>query len=361
MEKGQDLIFTAIVSTKPEIKLEKYKGIEISKIEYNVKDEDITEQLKKMQEQNARLITIEDRKAELGDIATIDFEGFVNGKAFEGGKAEKHELTLGSGSFIPGFEDQVVGMKINEEKEIKVKFPEEYYSKELAGKDATFKVTLHGLKKKELPELDDEFAKDVSEYETLKELKQSIKEDLQKKNKEKEKYEKQDAIMKVLVDNLKVEIPSGMVEFEVENIMKDLEQRMQYQGIKMEQYLKILNKTEEDLKKEYEPQAINSIKSRLILDEIVKAEKLEASEEEIKTKIEEMAKNYGKESNELEKNENIKKYIKESIQTEKVMDFLIENCKETKKEETENKKQTKEKKETKKENAKKEETKKEKK
>ena len=232
--------------------------------------------------------------------------------------------------FIPGFEDQVVGMNINDEKEIKVTFPKEYFSKDLAGKEATFKVKLHELKKKELPTLDDEFAKDVSEFDTLKELKDSIKERLEKQNKEKEKCEKQNAVIKALIEAAKVEIPSGMVELEVENMLKDFEQRLSYQGLKMEQYLKMINHTEEELKKDYEPEAIEAIKSRLALEAVIKAEKLEASEDEIKAKIEEMAKNYGKEAKDLEENENIKNYIKQGIESEKAINFLVENSKEKK-------------------------------
>ena len=325
MEKGQDLVFKATVQTKPEVELGKYKGIEIEKIEYNVKDEDIEKELQDMQDKNSRLVTVDDRAAEDGDTANINFEGFADGEAFEGGKAENHDLVLGSHSFIEGFEEQVVGMKIDEEKEIKVKFPKEYFSKNLAGKDATFKVKLNGLKKKELPALDDEFAKDVSEFDTLKELKASIKERLEKQNKEREKYEKQDAVIKAVVDTMKVDIPSGMIEMETENMMQDMEQRMSYQGLKMEQYLKMIDKSEEDFKKDYEPQAIASIKSRLALEAVIKAEKIEASEKEIKAKVEEMAKNYGKKPEELQDNENLKNYIKQGIESEKAIDFLVEN------------------------------------
>ena len=276
IEKGKDLIFTAIMQTKPEAELGKYKGIEIKKIEYNVTDEDIEHELNHMQEHNSRLISIEDRPVEKGDIATIDFEGFVDGKAFEGGKAQNHDLEIGSNTFIPGFEDQIIGMKIDEEKDINVKFPDEYFSKDLAGKDATFKVKLHEIKKKELPKLDDEFAKDVSEFDTLKELKTSIKEKKQKQNDEKAKYETQDAIIKEVCKNMKVEIPSGMIELEVENMMKDIEQRLSYQGLKLEQYLQMMGKTKEDMQKEYEPQAIEGIKSRLALEAVIKKEKIEA-------------------------------------------------------------------------------------
>ena len=328
IEKGKDLIFTAVMQTKPEAELGKYKGIEIKKIEYNVTDEDINHELGHMQEHNSRLITIEDRPVEKGDIATIDFEGFVDGKAFEGGKAEGHELEIGSNTFIPGFEDQVIGMKIDEEKDINVKFPEEYFSKELAGKDATFKVKVHEIKKKELPELDDEFAKDVSEFDTLKELKADIKAKQEEQNKEKAKYETQDAVIKALCEDIKVDIPSGMIEMEVENMLKDIEQRLSYQGLKLEQYLQMMGKTAEDMKKEYEPQAIDAIKSRLALEAVVKAEKIEATDKEIEEKMKEMAKNYGKENDEeFMKNENVRNYIKQGIESEKAIDFLVENAK----------------------------------
>ncbi len=328
IEKGKDLIFTAIMQTKPEAKLGKYKGIEIEKIEYNVTEEDIEHELGHMQEHNSRLISIEDRPVESGDIATIDFEGFVDGKAFEGGKAEGHELEIGSNTFIPGFEDQIIGMKIDEEKDIKVKFPDEYFSKDLAGKDATFKVKVHEIKKKELPKLDDEFAKDVSEFDTLKELKEDIKQKQQKQNDEKAKYETQEAVMKAVCENVEVEIPSGMVEMEVENALKDMEQRLSYQGLKLEQYLQMMGKTEEDLKKEYEPQAIEGIKSRLALEAVIKAEKIEATDEDIDEKLKEMAKNYGKENDEeFLKNENVRKYIKEGLASEKALEFLVKNAK----------------------------------
>ena len=328
IEKGKDLIFTAIMQTKPEAELGKYKGIEIKKVEYNVSDEDIEHELGHMQEHNSRLITIEDRPVEKGDIATIDFEGFVDGKAFEGGKAEGHDLEIGSNTFIPGFEDQVIGMKIDEEKDINVKFPDEYFSKDLAGKDATFKVKVHEIKKKELPKLDDEFAKDVSEFDTLKELKEDIKNKQQKQNEEKAKYETQDAVIKALCENVKVDIPSGMVEMEIDNMIKDIEQRLSYQGLKLEQYLQMMGKTNEDMRKEYEPQAIEGIKSRLALEAVIKAEKIEATDKEIEEKMKEMAKNYGKEDDkEFLKNENVRNYIKQGIESEKAIDFLLENAK----------------------------------
>ena len=327
MEKGKDVIFTAVVQTKPEVELGKYKGIEIPKVEYKVEEKDIEHELGHMQEHNSRLITVDDRALENGDIATIDFEGFVDGVAFDGGKAEGHELEIGSGSFIPGFEDQLVGMKIDEEREIKVTFPKEYFSKDLAGKEAMFKVKLHEIKRKELPELDDEFAKDVSEFDTLAELKASIKEKIEKNNEQRQKYETEDLAIKAVCEDVKVDIPSGMVEFEVENMMKDFEQRLSYQRLNLDQYLKMIGKTEEEMKKEYEPQAIEAIKSRLVLEAIIKAEKIEASEDEIKAKMEEMAKNYGKKVEEISENENLKRYLKEGIESEKALEFIVSNAK----------------------------------
>jgi trigger factor len=327
MAKGQDLIFTAVVQTKPEAELGKYKGIEIKKIEYNVTDHDIEHELGHMQEKNSRLVSIDDRPVENGDITVIDFEGSVDGVPFEGGKAEGHELEIGSGAFIPGFEDQVVGMKIDEEKDINVKFPEEYFSKDLAGKDAVFKVKLHEIKKKELPELDDEFAKDVSEFDTLDELKASIKEKLETQNAERAKYETQDAVIKAVCENTKLDIPSGMIELETDNMLKDIETRLSYQGLKLEQYLQMMGKTEEEVRKEYEPQAIEAIKSRLTLEAVIAKEKISATDEEIDEKIKEMAKNYGKKEEEIKDNENIRNYVKQGIESEKAIDFLVDNAK----------------------------------
>lgn len=325
--KGQDLILVATFQIKPEVKLGKYKGIEIPKIEYNVSDEDVMHELEHMQDRNARIITVEERPVEKGDIAVIDFEGFLNGEPFDGGKAEGHELEIGSNSFIPGFEDQIIGMKEDEERDIKVTFPEDYFSNELAGKEATFKIKLHEIKKKELPELDDEFAKDVSEFETLEELKNNIKEKKEKQNKDREKYEKQEAVVKAACENAEVDIPSGMIETEIDNMIYDMETRLSYQGIKLNKYLEMIGKKEEDIRKEYEQQAKDAIKSRLTVEAIVKEEKIEATDEEIDEKIKEMAKNYGKKEEELKDNENIRKYIKQGIESEKVVEFLVENAK----------------------------------
>ena len=326
--KGQDLKFTAVFQIKPEVKLGNYKGVEVKKIEYKVTAKDVEHELGHMQEHNSRLISIEDRPVEKGDIAVIDFEGFVDGVAFEGGKAEGHELEIGSNTFIPGFEDQIIGMKIDEERDIKVKFPEEYFSKDLAGKDATFKVKVHEIKKKELPELDDEFAKDVSEFDTLEELKKSIKDRLEKDNEQKQKYETEDAVIKAVCENVKVDIPSGMIETETEDMLRNIETKLSYQGLKLEQYLQMMGKTAEEVKKEYEPQAEEAVKTRLMLEAVIKAEKIEATEDEIVEKMKEMAKNYGKsDDKEFMENENVRKYIKSGLESEKALEFLVKNAK----------------------------------
>ena len=325
--KGQDLIFTAVVQTKPEVKLGKYKGIELKKVEYNVCDHDIEHELGHMQEKNARLVSVENRAVESGDITVIDFEGYVDGVAFEGGKAQNHELTIGSNAFIPGFEDQIIGMKIDEEKDINVKFPEEYFSEELKGKDATFKVKLHEIKKKELPELNDEFAKDVSEFDTLDELKNSIKEKIEEENKNKAKYETEDAAVKAVCDNVTIDIPSGMIETEIDNMTKEIEQRLSYQGMKLDNYLQMIGKTKEEFRKEYEEQATTSVKSRLVLEAIIKAENIEADDEKVQEKIKQMAEMYGQKEEQLKGNEGFVNYIKESLKNEKAVEFIVENAK----------------------------------
>ena len=325
--KGKELIFTAVVQTKPEVKLGKYKGIELEKTEHKIMAKDVNAELERMAEKNARLVTVETGAVKEKDIAVIDFEGFVDGVAFEGGKAENHELEIGSKTFIPGFEDQIIGMKADEEKDINVKFPEEYFSAELAGKDATFKVKLHEIKRKELPKIDDEFAKDVSEFDTLKELKDSVKEKLQAESDSKAKYELEENAIKTVCDATDIEIPSGMVETEIDNMMKDIETRLSYQGLKLDQYLQMIGKTEADMRKEYEEQAKTSVKSRMVLEAIVKAEKLEASEEEISAKIKEMAENYGKKAEELQDNEHLINYIKENMAVEKAIKFVVDNAK----------------------------------
>ncbi len=327
MEKGKDLIFTAIVQTKPEVNLGKYKGIEVEKVEYNVSDEDVEHELGHMAEKNARLITVEDRPVESGDITVIDFEGSVDGVPFEGGKAEGHELTIGSNTFIPGFEDQIIGMKIEEERDIKVTFPEKYFSEELAGKDAVFKVKLHEIKKKELPPIDDELAKDVSEFDTLAELKADIKAKIEKENETRAKYETEDAIIKAVAENTEIDIPSGMIDTEIENNIKDVEGRLSYQGATLDQYLSMMGKTMEEFKNEYKPQAESTVKQRLVLDAVAIAENIEVEDADIDAKIKEMAEKYGKKEEELKDNEQLRNYIKQNSKVDKTIAFLVDNAK----------------------------------
>lgn len=327
IEAGKDLIFTAVVQTKPEVTLGKYKGIEIKKHEYTVTDEDVEHELGHMAEKNARLVSVEDRPVENGDITVIDFEGFVDGKAFEGGKAENHELTIGSNTFIPGFEEQIVGMKIDEERDINVKFPEEYFSKDLAGKDAVFKIKLHEIKKKEMPEINDELAKDISEFDTIDELKASIREKQEKDNEAKAKYETEEDAIKTVCENAKVEIPSGMIETEIDNMEKDIETRLSYQGMKLDDYLQMIGKTKESFRDEYKEQAERQVKSRLVLEAIAEDAKVEVPVDDISAKISEMANAYGQKAEELEKNENLVNYVKESLKTEKTIEFIVANAK----------------------------------
>ena len=327
MEKGKDLKFTAIVQIKPEVKLGKYKGIELKKIEYTVSDKDVEHELGHMAEHNSRLVTVDNRPVKKGDITTIDFEGSIDGVPFDGGKAENHELEIGSNQFIPGFEDQIIGMKDGEEKDINVTFPEDYFSKDLAGKEATFKVKLHGIKVKELPKIDDEFAKDVSEFDTLADLKADIKSKLEKENEEKAKYESEEAAIEAVCKEVEIDIPSGMIETEIDNMIKDIENKLSYQGLTLDQYLKLTNKTMDGLRKEFNEQAEKAVKSRLVLEAIIKEEDIKPEEKEVEDKLKEMAKNYNQKEDELLKNENVKNYVTENMKYEKAIAFILDNAK----------------------------------
>ncbi len=327
IEAGKDLIFTAVVQTKPEVTLGKYKGIEIKKIEYNVSDEDVEHELSHAAEHNARIVTVEDRAVENGDITVIDFEGFVDGKAFEGGKAENHELEIGSGKFIPGFEEQIIGMKTDEEKDIKVTFPKEYPAKELAGKEATFKIKLHEIKKKELPEINDEFAKDASEFDTLEDWKKSIREKQEKANESKAKYEMEEEAIEAVCNDSKVDIPSGMIETQIDNMEQDVSSRLSYQGMKLDQYLQMVGKTRKEFRDEYKEQAEKQVKTNLVLEAVMKDSKIEVAEEEIEAKIKEMAEMYGQKEEEVKNNPNLRKYVEESLKTEKTIHYIVDNAK----------------------------------
>ena len=325
--KGKDLIFTAVVSTKPEVKLGKYKGVQIEKKEYKVEDKDIDAELEQMQQRNSRLVTVTDRAVEEKDIAVIDFEGFLDGKAFDGGKGENYDLEIGSNTFIPGFEEKVKGMKIGEEKDLELTFPEEYFSKDLAGKEVVFKVKLHEIKRKELPTLDDDFAKDVSEFDSLKELKADIKDRLTKSNDEKAKNEMQEAAVKAAVEVSEVELPAGMIEMEVDAMADDLNRRLSYQGMSLDQYLKMINKSMSDFRKDNEEPAKEAIKMRLVLEAIAKDAKIEVTDKDVEAKVKELAEAYGRKEEEINSNEELVRNIRESLTTEKAIEFLVENAK----------------------------------
>jgi len=327
IEAGKDLIFTAVVQTKPEVTLGKYKGIELKKIEYNVSDEDIEHELHHIAEHNARLVAVEDRPVEKGDTTIIDFEGFVDGVAFEGGKAENHELEIGSGKFIPGFEDQIVGMKIDEERDIKVTFPEEYPAKDLAGKESVFKIKLHEIKKKELPEINDEFAKDASEFETLADWKKSIKEKKEKENASRAKFEMEDAAIEAVCKTAKVDIPSGMIETQIDNMEQDISARLSYQGMNLDQYLQMIGKTKQEFRDEYKEQAEKQVKTNLVLEAIMKDAKIEVTEEEIGAKIKEMAEMYGQKEEEVKNNPQLRNYVEGNLKTDKTIHYIVDNAK----------------------------------
>lgn len=327
MKKGEDLEFTATVQTRPEVKLGKYKGIEVKKIEYKVTDKDVEHELSHKQEQNARTMTVEKRAAKKGDIAVINFEGFVDGKAFEGGKAEHHELELGSNTFIPGFEDQIIGMKAETNKDINVTFPKDYAAKDLAGKDAVFKVHLHEIKEKKLPELDDEFAKDVSEFDTLEELKKDIKEKLEKSNEVRAKRETENAVVEEVSKNVKIDIPSGMIQTEVDSMIQEFEQQLYYNGLNLDQYLKMVKMTRKDMEDNYKAQAEQNVKAGLILEQIIKEEKLEATDKEIEERLKELAENYGRKYEDMKENEEFRKFAKGNLESQKAIDFLVKNAK----------------------------------
>ncbi len=330
---GQSLVFTAEVTVKPEVEVKDYKGIEVKKVEYDVSEKDVIQEIEKMQEKNARLVTIEDRKLEKGDIATIDFEGFFDGVPFEGGKGSNYDLEIGKGAFIEGFEDQLIGMEINEEKEIKVKFPEDYHSKNTAGKEATFKVILHGIKKKELPALDDEFAKDVSEFDTLDELKKDIESKLKKANDEKAKKEMEEQLINNLAEKVSVDIPQVMVEKQIDSFIRDFEWRLSLQGTNLDNYLKYTNTDYNKFRETFNERAQKSVTIQLALEEIRKKENIEVTDQEVEDRIKEMAQAYSREVEEFKKHlkdEDIK-YIKEEIEVDGIIKFLMDNAKLTKK------------------------------
>ncbi len=318
------LSIEAIVAVKPEVTLGEYKGIKFNKVEYNVKDEDVENEIKRLQESRSRLVDVTDRAVENGDTVVIDYSGSVDGVKFEGGTAEKQTLVIGSGSFIPGFEDQIIGMKIGEDKDLKVKFPEEYHAENLKGKDAVFAVKLHEIKKKELPEVNDEFIKDAAGAESVDAYKKEVRERLEKQNADRAEREIEDAIVQKITDNASVEIPDAMIEAQIDRMVQEMDYRLSYQGLKLADYLKYIGQTMEDYRKNYREQAEKLVKSQLVIEKVIDTEKLEATDAEVDEKIEEMAKAQGKKAPELKKTAGVRQleYIKNEIVIKKLFDTL---------------------------------------
>lgn len=330
IEKGKDFIFTATVAVKPEIKIGDYKGVEIEKIDTTVTDEDVMAEILKDQKENGRKIDVTDRAAQMDDEVTINFEGFVDDVAFEGGKGENYKLTLGSHSFIDTFEDQIVGKNIGDKFDVNVTFPEEYHVEDLKGKPAVFKVELLAISTLELPELDDEFASDVSSFETFAEYKEDKKKTLEVKKEEQAKREKQSKVVEKIAEAAEVKIPEAMIKYNQERIMNEMSQRMMYQGLQMEQYLQLMGTTKEEFLERVKPDAIARIKTSLVLEAVAAAENIVASDDDVDAEIQDMATQYQMKPEELKdmigapELENIKK----DIASRKALEFLGENCKE---------------------------------
>ena len=328
MEKGQNLIFKATVTVKPEVKLGDYKGLEVEAVNTEVTEEDVNNELARMQQRFAELVVKEEGKAELGDTVVIDFEGFVDGEAFEGGKAENYSLELGSNSFIPGFEDQVVGLEAGQEKDIEVSFPEEYHAAELAGKPAVFKIKLHEMKTKQLPELDDEFAKDADEeVETLAELKEKTKKSLEESKKQEAENAVRETVVEKATANAEVEIPEVMVENELDQMLKEFEQRLQMQGMNLELYFQFSGQDEAALKGQMKEDAEKRVRTNLVLEAIVKAENINVTDEEVDAEIAKMAEMYQMEVDHIKAALGSLEGIKADMNIRKAVDFLVENSK----------------------------------
>lgn len=325
IETGKPIIIEVEVVVKPEVTLGDYKSIEIEKIEYNVTDDNILDELKSVQEMNGRIIDAGDRAVKTGDVLNIDYKGFVGEEQFQGGTAEAQELEIGSGRFIPGFEEQLVGKNKGEEVEVVVTFPEEYHAEELKGKEAIFKVKINEIKEKELPELDDEFAKDVSEFDTLEEYKNDIKEKLEKEFKEKEEVENENNLIEKVIESCEVDVPEAMVDTQLQNELADFDYKMRMQGINLEQYLQITNSTVDSLKEQLEPMAAKRVKGDLVLEAIAKAEDITVTEEDIDKELEKMAESYNQENKE-QFIKDMKKgdvsFLETAISNQKVIELL---------------------------------------
>ena len=326
LEKGKPFIFTAEVAVKPEVTLGQYKGIEVEKADTTATDEEVAAELDKEREANSRTITVEDRAVQDGDMTVIDFEGFVDGEAFEGGKGTDYPLTIGSGAFIPGFEEKLVGAEIGKEVEVDVTFPEEYHAKELAGKPAVFKCTVKEIKVKELPELDDDFAQDVSDFDTLEEYKADVRKKVEEKKAADAKAKKEDAVIEKIIEGATMEIPDAMVETQAERMVDEFAQRLQMQGLTMEQYLQFTGGNVQALVEQSKPQALKRIQSRLVLDAVVAAENLTASDEELDAELGRMAEQYKMEVEKLKEmfTEEDLKSVREDLAIQKAVELVTD-------------------------------------
>ncbi len=321
-------MFTALVTTKPEVKLGDYKGIEVDKLDYTVTDEDVDKDIEATQKKNARLITIDDRAIENEDIAVIDFEGFCDGVAFDGGKGEDYELEIGSGTFIPGFEEQLVGAKTDDDVEVKVTFPEEYHADNLAGKDAVFKVKVKEIKKRELPELDDDFASEVSDFDTMAEFKADVRKKLEEAAENKAKTDTENAIIDKVIENAEFDIPDAMKEAQIDNIVRDFAQRLAYQGMSLDMYMQYTGQTEETFRAQFGEQAEKQISGSLVLEAIQKAEGIEAGPEEVELHLVDMSKKYNMELDKLKEalSDVEKENIKKELELQKTIDMIVNNA-----------------------------------
>lgn len=329
--KDVDFIYTAKVTVKPEVKLGQYKGVEVNKIEYPVSDEDVNSEIDAMREKNGRMVTKETGEVENGNIAVIDFEGFVDEVAFEGGKGENYELTIGSGTFIPGFEEQLIGAKVGEVKDVNVTFPEEYQAENLKGKPALFKVTIHEIKVKELPELDDEFAKDVSEFDTLAELKADVKAKQEENNNKKAAGEFENAVVSKVVEAAEIDIPEVMVDREVDYMVKDLDYRLKYQGMDINKYTEMMGITIDTIKNDFKEMARTRVKTNLVLEAVAKLENVTVEADAIEKRAEELAAMYGTKDTDKMKASILNsqsEIIKEELANNMVIDLLVKASKE---------------------------------
>ena len=328
LEVGKPFIFTAEVALKPEVTLGQYKGIEVDKADITATDKEVEDAIEKERENNARTITVDDRPVQDGDVVVLDFEGFMDGVAFEGGKGENHSLTIGSGAFIPGFEDQLIGAEIDKEVEVNVTFPENYQEASLAGKPAVFQCTVKEIKEKQLPDLDDEFASEVSEYDTLEEYRESVRKYIEERKEEDAKKAKEEKVVDAIIEGAQMDIPEAMITTQQRQMADEFAQRIRMQGISIEQYFQVTGLTRAAFMEQMKPQAESRIKSRLVLEAVAKAENIEASEEEYQAEIKKMAEDYQMEEAELVEmlGEFEKKSIREDINIRKAVDFVAANA-----------------------------------